>query len=123
MASDYLQNNLIFHKKPRVIKKRKSFTTKGNIGLQIELKFSSKEAEIIFDKKTGFINSYTYKNKNLIKQGFELKPNFWRSPTDNDMGANLQVKLRPWKNAIDSIVLKEITYKIDKENKVELQKY
>ena len=85
---------------------------------EIELKFSSKEAEIIFDKKTGFINSYTYKNKNLIKQGFELKPNFWRSPTDNDMGANLQVKLRPWKNAIDSIVLKEITHKIDKENKV-----
>ena len=27
-----------------------------------------------------------------------LTPNFWRAPTDNDMGANLQRKYRVWKN-------------------------
>lgn len=83
-----------------------------------ELKFFDEKSELIFNLKTGFISSYLYKNQNLIKQGFELKPNFWRAPTDNDMGANLQLKLRAWKNAVDSISLKEFIYKVDSQNKL-----
>ena len=94
--------------------KEKIKTSKSNT----ELKFTSNEAELIFNTKTGFINSYSYNNHSIIKNGFELKPNFWRAPTDNDMGASLQTKLRAWKNAVDSISLKEFTHKIDANNKL-----
>src|SRR5438477_7746949 len=30
-----------------------------------------------------------------------LLPNFWRGPTDNDMGAQLQIRLKPWKEATE----------------------
>ena len=34
----------------------------------------------------------------MIKEGEALTPNFWRAPTDNDFGANLQRKYAVWKN-------------------------
>lgn len=51
-----------------------------------------------FDRATGLISQYTYKGKPLLGEGGTLKPNFWRAPTDNDMGAGLQKKLKVWKN-------------------------
>lgn len=32
-----------------------------------------------------------------LADGGTLKPNFWRAVTDNDMGANLQNKLKVWR--------------------------
>jgi beta-galactosidase len=43
--------------------------------------------------------------QNLLESGFALRPNFWRAPTDNDMGAKLQNKLKPWKLATENIRL------------------
>ena len=34
----------------------------------------------------------------MLKEGSVLSPNFWRAPTDNDMGASLQKKYIVWKN-------------------------
>ena len=34
----------------------------------------------------------------MLKEGAALTPNFWRAPTDNDMGAGLQNKYAAWKN-------------------------
>jgi len=33
-----------------------------------------------------------------MKEGSELTPNFWRAPTDNDMGASLQRRFAVWNN-------------------------
>lgn len=33
----------------------------------------------------------------MLKEGGKLTPNFWRAPTDNDMGANLQNNYAAWK--------------------------
>src|SRR5690606_30827842 len=38
-----------------------------------------------FSKKTGLLEAYTVKKLNLLDEGFQLKPSFWRAPTDNDM--------------------------------------
>lgn len=51
-----------------------------------------------FDRQTGFLNKYTVGNLELIQEGGSLTPNFWRAPTDNDFGANLQLKFAVWKN-------------------------
>ena len=53
---------------------------------------------IQFDKKNGFMDSYTVSGVQMIKEGEQLTPNFWRAPTDNDYGAGLQNKYSVWKN-------------------------
>lgn len=46
-----------------------------------------------FNKKTGYMDRYTVGGVDMIKDGGALTPNFWRAPTDNDFGANLQKNL------------------------------
>ncbi|MDR0572686.1 MAG: DUF4981 domain-containing protein [Tannerella sp.] len=53
---------------------------------------------IEFNKRTGFLCKYDVDGNNYIKDGGALTPNFWRAPTDNDFGANLQTKYRIWHN-------------------------
>ena len=53
---------------------------------------------IQFDKKNGFMDSYTVNGVQMIKEGGQLTPNFWRAPTDNDYGAGLQNKYSVWRN-------------------------
>ena len=53
---------------------------------------------IQFDKKNGFMDSYTVSGVQMIKEGEQLTPNFWRAPTDNDYGAGLQNKYSVWRN-------------------------
>lgn len=52
---------------------------------------------IEFNKQTGFLCRFDMDGKPLMQQYRELKPNFWRAPTDNDFGANLQQKYAAWK--------------------------
>jgi beta-galactosidase len=67
-----------------------------------------------FDKKAGLITSYRYKGVNLLERG--PRPDFWRSPTDNDRGAfkgggaNLEV----WHNAGPEWIVRDVqVHKID----------
>jgi beta-galactosidase len=53
---------------------------------------------IEFNKITGFLCKYEIDDKAMLKEGSSLIPNFWRAPTDNDMGAGLQKKYIVWKN-------------------------
>lgn len=52
---------------------------------------------IEFRRRDGFMNRYTVQGIDMLKEGELLTPNFWRAPTDNDFGANLQNKLRVWR--------------------------
>ncbi len=63
-----------------------------------------------FDKKTGFLCQYTVGKESFILPGAELKPNFWRAPTDNDFGAGLQHRYGAWKNPTFKLTsLKSVT--------------
>ena len=65
------------------------------------------------DRSIGLISEYAYNGKSLLGEGGTLKPNFWRAPTDNDMGAGLQKKFQAWKNP--QMNLKNIDVKKDKK--------
>lgn len=52
---------------------------------------------IEFDRYTGLLSTYRVKGVDYLLDGFSLTPNFWRAPTDNDMGAGLQYRYRVWK--------------------------
>ncbi len=65
------------------------------------------------DRTTGFLAEYTYMGKSLLGEGGSLKPNFWRAPTDNDMGASLHKNFSAWKQP--AMQLREVEVEKDKE--------
>ena len=61
---------------------------------------SSGNFSIDFRKADGFIAKYTVGGTDYLAPGAVLQPNFWRAPTDNDFGANLQKKNAVWRNPV-----------------------
>ena len=58
-----------------------------------------------FSHADGLLHQYIVDGNDFIKEGYDLKPNFWRPPTDNDFGADLQKKLINWKRASHTYTL------------------
>ena len=54
--------------------------------------------DIDFSKENGFLSRYQINGTEMLENGSQLKPNFWRAPNDNDFGADLQLKYRVWHN-------------------------
>ncbi len=65
------------------------------------LEVGGSDLKIIFDPAKGRMISYNYKGKELLKNGPE--PDFWRPPTDNDYGYDMDKKLGIWKKAGERI--------------------
>jgi beta-galactosidase len=61
----------------------------------------------VFDKSTGHLSELHYYGKNLLTN--DLRPNFWRVPTNNDRGNWLQNRCRIWKDPELSIQDFELT--------------
>ena len=78
-----------------------------------EIAITTADLTLKVNRTTGLISEYTYQGKSLLGEGGTLKPNFWRAPTDNDMGAQLQKKFKVWKNP--QMNLKNIDVKKDKK--------
>ena len=62
-----------------------------------------------FNKQNGFLNSLMVNGRQLLYQGTELRPNFWRAPTDNEYAARLHEKYTPWKNPQMTLVALDST--------------
>ncbi|MBO1513781.1 glycoside hydrolase family 2 TIM barrel-domain containing protein [Metabacillus bambusae] len=56
-----------------------------------------KEFKVVFNKKTGTLESYLFNHINLINGG--MRPNFWRAMTDNDRGNKLDQRSLTWREA------------------------
>ncbi|MCH5242105.1 MAG: DUF4981 domain-containing protein [Muribaculaceae bacterium] len=56
--------------------------------------------QIDFSKTDGYISRYIVDGNEMLENGSQIKPNFWRSPTDNDYGANLQKRFKLWKDPV-----------------------
>lgn len=66
-----------------------------------------------FNKHTGYLSRYQVAGTEMLNEGAQLTPNFWRAPTDNDMGANLQNKYAAWKEP--RLKLVSLTNKIEND--------
>ena len=71
------------------------------------LNFENGKVTIKFDKNTGWLSQYNYQVNELLLT--PLKANFWRPPTDNDLGNNMQVWARIWQTAADNLQLKSLS--------------
>lgn len=63
-----------------------------------EIIITSDNMNITFDKATGLLKSYTVLGQDMLGEGGTLRPNFWRAPTDNDMGAGIHKGYKAWKS-------------------------
>ena len=77
------------------------------------------KAKFIFSRNDGLLHQYIVGGNNFIKEGYTLKPNFWRPPTDNDFGAGLPEKLQNWKRASHNYVL--LGFDIDSSDKKDIK--
>ena len=55
-----------------------------------------KDFSIDFERRSGWLSRYDVGGTALLKEGTQVTPNFWRAPTDNDFGAQLQMRYRVW---------------------------
>ncbi len=83
------------------------------------IRVSNNTSAFTFNRADGLLHEYVVSGNNFIKDGYDLKPNFWRPPTDNDFGADLQKKLINWKRASHNFVL--LGFDIDSSDKKEIK--
>jgi beta-galactosidase len=62
-----------------------------------EISLRGREFVIVFDTKAGTIRSWTYRGAELLAAG--PAPDFWRAPTDNDIGNRMPERLAVWRTA------------------------
>lgn len=74
--------------------KRLNITTQGD-----ELKVHAKNVDFIFNKAQGVVTTYRVGKQSFFKDGYGLRPNFWRAPTDNDYGNGMPTRDQVWKTA------------------------
>jgi beta-galactosidase len=55
------------------------------------------KVSLILNSSSGEISSWTLNDKTITNQ--PIKPNFWRPPTDNDLGNNMHKWAEVWQNA------------------------
>ncbi|GAB6394559.1 MAG: beta-galactosidase [Bacteroidales bacterium] len=63
------------------------------------LAVTSPKVYFAFNKRTGVVTSYKVDGTEYFKDGFGIRPNFWRAPNDNDYGNGAPKRLQIWKQS------------------------
>ncbi|GGH02302.1 beta-galactosidase [Polaribacter pacificus] len=111
----YLAKKFKFKKAPLHNGAKLSITSDSK-NLQLE----SKDVRLVFNKKSGQISSYVYKSKELLKNQEGPKINFWRAPTDNDLGNGMERNNIAWKEASLHAKVSKFKYERSTENSVKV---
>jgi beta-galactosidase len=61
------------------------------------LTITGRDFELVLDKTGGTLSSYRHRGRLLLSEG--PVPNFWRGPTDNDIGRNFHQDASTWRDA------------------------
>jgi beta-galactosidase len=67
---------------------------------------SGRDVIVTFDKKTGTLASLRFKGTEMIES--PLRPDFWRAPTDNDRGRNMDRSQGVWRKAHEGAEVRSI---------------
>ncbi|MCR4995033.1 MAG: DUF4981 domain-containing protein [Bacteroidales bacterium] len=77
---------------------------------------------VTWNKRTGNIDYFDINGTPVLEDRKSVEPSFWRAPTDNDYGAQLQNKLGAWRNARWNMTSMECT-DLDNQSKQVVVKY
>lgn len=100
--------------KPVVIRNQLAVLQTKTIDTKLEV--SGVDMKIMFNLASGRLESFSYKGKELISKGPE--PDFWRPPTDNDYGYDMDKHLGIWKKAGERSVITKADIKQPEMDKV-----
>lgn len=83
---------------------RKDYFAADSKPLKVEqgadvITISGGKVSLTFDRAAGVVSSYKYAGRELLADGFGLRPNFWRAPTDNDFGNGGATRCEQWRLA------------------------
>ena len=90
VAREQLLINSEFSTQEMDIKGKTQFHRQGN-----EIIVMGNDVQLAFDAQNGTWVSYVSKGKEMIQSG--AVPNFWRAPTDNDLGNGINLQSAVWK--------------------------
>lgn len=85
-----------------------------------ELWISGKNCKVVFNKKTGFLTGIEVNGKQMMQPEYQLHPNFWRPPTDNDYGADLPKRLVAFKESSESLSKVSFSYSVENKELVRI---
>jgi len=72
-----------------------------------KIRFDNGSTAITFDKRSGWLSEYQHQGESLMKS--PIKANFWRAPTDNDLGNGMQKWAAIWQTASEKLQLIKIS--------------
>jgi beta-galactosidase len=73
---------------------------------------------IAFSKTKGILTSYLFNQTNLLTHG--PKPDFWRPPTDNDLGNGIPIRCGAWKNAWEKAMILDVEAKQNNNQSIKI---
>lgn len=79
---------------------------------------SSSKLNFVFDKKSGIVTSYKVSGVEYFNDGFGIRPNFWRAPTDNDYGNGMPKRLQIWKKSSMELNVADASIKMVDNNAI-----
>lgn len=71
---------------------------------------------IIFNAKTGDLHDYILQSVSVLRQ--DLVPNFWRVPTDNDLGNKMNERCAPWQNIAARRTIESVDLAVNSKDSV-----
>ena len=76
-----------------------------------QLTLSNDDVTVAFSQQSGWLTKFNYQGKSLISPLVKqpLTVNFWRAPTDNDLGNGLQKRAQVWQQAASSLQLVKLS--------------
>jgi beta-galactosidase len=87
-------------------------------GDQEQLSVKGRNFVVSFDKSDWTIAEYSYRGLSLISRG--PTPSYWRPPTDNDYGADLQRKMEVWQTAFSKGKVASVEIDDDRKDRIEV---
>lgn len=91
-------------------KTKGTLTTTDNNNIK---KIVGNNFSVEYNSASGLLSHYVVNQQPMFYNDAELRPTFWRAPTDNDMGAGMQHRLRKWLNPNILCVKSEMTNNTD----------
>ncbi len=79
-----------------------------NLKKDQKLMVTAGTTEALFDQTTGWLTAWRNGMVDLLGDGGSIRPNFWRAPTDNDMGSRIHQKYAVWRNP--TLTLREFAF-------------
>ena len=73
-----------------------------------QLTIENDQVSVAFDKRSGWMTHWRVQGNTLINEA--VKANFWRPPTDNDLGNNLHKRAEIWQDGVSRLGLSSISY-------------